>query len=196
MGLFEFKDKGNMTREEIDFLIDFLIARKEEGRPLPGLLGDLRAVRDPHGERRGGAREHVVARGHRHQGRGSPLRLRLPEGRHAGLARRPARSRPGSAARPSTKPTSTSTGGSTGWPGAFVARQGYYMSVPENVKKPPRAGRVGLLVRRASPPRRSCPTPSAPSSWSRARSATAARTGTASATSRYGTRSWTRTTTS
>ena len=31
LGLFKFKDKGNMTREEIDFLIDFLIAKKEEG---------------------------------------------------------------------------------------------------------------------------------------------------------------------
>ena len=31
MGLYQFKDKGNMTREEIDFLIDFLIEKKDNG---------------------------------------------------------------------------------------------------------------------------------------------------------------------
>ena len=31
MGLFKFKDKGNMTKVEIDFLIDFLIKKKKEG---------------------------------------------------------------------------------------------------------------------------------------------------------------------
>ena len=39
LGLYKFKDKGNMTREEIDFLIDFLIKRRKKvisghsGRP-------------------------------------------------------------------------------------------------------------------------------------------------------------------
>ena len=35
-----------------------------------------------------------------------------------------------------------------GWPAAFVARQGYYHSIPDNAKKYLEARRVGLLVRR------------------------------------------------
>ena len=31
LGLMKFGDKGNMTRKEIDFLVDFLIKKKNKG---------------------------------------------------------------------------------------------------------------------------------------------------------------------
>ena len=87
LGIFTFKDKGNMTREEIDFLIDFLIEKKREGH--------FRAFWETFGQSvnlmvsgEGGPGEHVVAGRHRDQGRRGSLHLRLPEGGDARLARR------------------------------------------------------------------------------------------------------------
>ena len=68
MGLFEFKDKGNMTREEIDFLIDFLIEKKKAGH-FRAFWETFGQSVNAHGERRSRSGEHVVARGHRDQGR-------------------------------------------------------------------------------------------------------------------------------
>ena len=49
LGLKKFGDKGNMTKAEIDFLIDYLIPLKKVW-PLPCVLGELRSVREPDGE--------------------------------------------------------------------------------------------------------------------------------------------------
>ena len=51
----------------------------------------------------------------------------------------------------------------SGWAGAFVARQGYYMSTPRKHAGVSRPGRVGLLVRRETRGARPAPTRSAPS---------------------------------
>ena len=133
MGLFTFKDKGNMTRPEIDFLIDFLITRKKEGH--------FRAFWETFGQS-----VNLMVNGEvalesmwspavtAIKAEGVPCVYAFPKeglrGWHGGLA------------------ISAKVSGKTldrcydyinwwlsGWAGAFVARQGYYMSVPENVKK-------------------------------------------------------------
>ena len=85
LGLYKFKDKGNMTREEIDFLINFLIEKKQEGF-FPGVLGDIRAIGQPDGVGRSGAGKHVVAGGDRGEGGRRAVHLREPERGHARLA--------------------------------------------------------------------------------------------------------------
>ena len=85
----------------------------QEGRALPRLLGKLRPIGQSDGQRRSGAGEHVVAGRCRDPGRRRALRLCVPQGGHARLARRSGRSPRRSRASNSTKPTSTSTGGST-----------------------------------------------------------------------------------
>ena len=133
LGLFTFKDKGNMTKAEIDFLIDFLIKRKDEGH--------FRAFWETFGQS-----VNLMVSGEvaiesmwspavtAIKAEGVPCVYAYPKegmrGWHGGLA------------------ISAKTSGKrldqayeyvnwwlSGWPGAFVARQGYYMSVPENVKK-------------------------------------------------------------
>ena len=133
LGLYKFKDKGNMTREEIDFLIDFLIEKKDAGhfRAFWETFGQsvtlmvngevaLESMWSP-------AVTAVKAEG-------VPCIYASPKegmrGWHGGLA------------------ISARTTGAQldqayeyinwwldGWAGAFVARQGYYMSIPENVRK-------------------------------------------------------------
>ena len=133
MGLIKFKDKGDMTRPEIDFLIDFLIARKKEGH--------FRAFWETFGQS-----VNLMVSGEvaiqsmwspavtAVKAEGVPCVYAFPKegmrGWHGGLA------------------ISGKTSGKrldaaydyinwwlSGWGGAFVARQGYYMSVPDNVKK-------------------------------------------------------------
>jgi putative spermidine/putrescine transport system substrate-binding protein len=132
MGLYQFKDKGNMTREEIDFLIDFLIQKKKEGH--------FRAFWETFGQS-----VNLMVSGEvvlesmwspavtAIKAEGVPTIYAFPKegmrGWHGGLA------------------ISAQVSGErldqayeyinwwlSGWPGAFVARQGYYMSVPDNVK--------------------------------------------------------------
>ncbi len=132
LGLYTFKDKGNMTKEEIDFLIDFLIEKKQEGyfRAFWETFGQsvnlmvsgevvLQSMWSP-------AVTAVRAEG-------VPCVYASPKegmrGWHGGLA------------------ISASASGARldqcyeyinwwldGWPGAFVARQGYYTSIPDNIK--------------------------------------------------------------
>ena len=87
LGIFKFKDKGDMTREEIDFLIDFLIKKKQEGH--------FRAFWETFGQSVNlmvngevALGKHVVAGGDRDQGRRRQMRLCEPERGHARLARR------------------------------------------------------------------------------------------------------------
>jgi putative spermidine/putrescine transport system substrate-binding protein len=132
LGLYQFKDKGNMTREEIDFLIDFLIQKKKEGH--------FRAFWETFGQS-----VNLMVSGEvvlesmwspavtAIKAEGVPTIYAFPKegmrGWHGGLA------------------ISAQVSGErldqayeyinwwlSGWPGAFVARQGYYMSVPDNVK--------------------------------------------------------------
>ena len=133
MGLYQFGDKGNMTREEIDFLMDFLIEKKKEGH--------FRAFWETFGQS-----VNLMVSGEvvlqtmwspavtAVKAEGVPCIYAFPKegmrGWHGGLA------------------ISAQVSGErldqayeyinwwlSGWPGAFVARQGYYMSVPENVQK-------------------------------------------------------------
>jgi putative spermidine/putrescine transport system substrate-binding protein len=132
LGLYQFKDKGNMTREEIDFLIDFLIEKKKEGH--------FRAFWETFGQS-----VNLMVSGEvvlesmwspavtAIKAEGVPTIYAFPKegmrGWHGGLA------------------ISAQVSGArldqayeyinwwlSGWPGAFVARQGYYMSVLDNVK--------------------------------------------------------------
>ncbi len=133
LGLYKFKDKGNMTREEIDFLIGFLIKKKKEGH--------FRAFWETFGQSVNLMVSGEVALESMWspavtaiKAEGVPCVYASPKegmrGWHGGLA------------------ISAKTTGKKldmaydyinwwldGWAGAFVARQGYYMSVPENVKK-------------------------------------------------------------
>jgi len=132
MGLHTFKDKGNMTRAEIDILIDFLIEKKQEGyfRAFWETFGQsvnlmvsgevaLESMWSP-------AVTAVKAEG-------VPCVYANPKegmrGWHGGL---------GISAKVSGKQLDQCyeyiNWWLDGWAGAFVARQGYYMSVPDNVK--------------------------------------------------------------
>ena len=133
MGLFKFKDKGDMTREEIDFMVEFLIDKKKEGH--------FRAFWETFGQS-----VNLMVSGEvvlesmwspavtAIKAEGVPcIYADLKEGYrgwHGGVAI-------------SAKATGKALDQAydyinwwlDGWAGAFVARQGYYMSVPDNVKK-------------------------------------------------------------
>jgi len=133
LGLKKFGDKGNMTKAEIDFLIDYLIPLKKAGH--------FRAFWENFGQS-----VNLMVNGEvvlesmwspavaAIQAEGVPCVYAFPKegmrGWHGGLA------------------ISSKVKGKqldqayeyinwwlAGWPGAFVARQGYYISVPENAKK-------------------------------------------------------------
>ena len=133
LGLMKFGDKGNMTREEIDFLIDFLIEKKKAGH--------FRAFWETFGQSVNLMVSGEVALESMWspavtaiKAEGVPCIYASPKegmrGWHGGLAI-------------SAKVTGKQLDQAyeyinwwlSGWPGAFVARQGYYMSVPDNVKK-------------------------------------------------------------
>jgi putative spermidine/putrescine transport system substrate-binding protein len=133
LGLRTFGDKGNMTKEEIDFLIGFLIEKKQAGhfRAFWETFGQsvnlmvsgevvLESMWSP-------AVTAIKAEGVRCIYASPKEGMR---GWHGGLA------------------ISANASGAaldqayeyinwwlSGWAGAFVARQGYYMSVPSNVQK-------------------------------------------------------------
>ena len=132
LGLFKFKDKGNMTKAEIDFLIDFLIKKKKEGH--------FRAFWETFGQSVNLMVSGEVALESMWspavtaiKAEGVPCVYAFPKegmrGWHGGCAI-------------SAKVTGAALDACYeyinwwlgGWPGAFVARQGYYMSVPDNVK--------------------------------------------------------------
>lgn len=133
MGLLKFKDKGNMTKQEIDFLVNFLIQKKREGH--------FRAFWESFGQSvtlmTGGEvvlesmwSPAVTAI----KAEGVPCIYASPKegmrGWHGGLAI-------------SAKVKGRQLDAAyeyinwwlDGWPGAFVARQGYYTSAPDLVKK-------------------------------------------------------------
>ena len=133
LGLFKFKDKGNMTKAEIDFLIDFLIKKKKAGH--------FRAFWETFGQSVNLMVSGEVAL----ESMWSPAVTAIKaegvkcvyafpkegmRGWHGGMSI-------------SAKVTGKRLDQAyeyidwwlSGWPGAFVARQGYYMSVPDNVKK-------------------------------------------------------------
>ena len=131
----KYGDKGNMTKEEIDKTIDKLIELKKAGH-FRALLDHLRRVGQPDGLRRGGDPVDVVAGGHRGaRAQGIHVRLRAAQGRLSRLGQRPGADERISRASSSTPPTSISTGTMSGWQGGFIAKQGYYSSVPETAKK-------------------------------------------------------------
>ena len=133
LGIFEFGDKGNMTREEIDFLVDFLIEKKQAGH--------FRAFWETFGQS-----VNLMVNGEvvlesmwspavtAIKAEGVPCVYAFPKegmrGWHGGCA---------ISAKASGKALDQAyeylNWWLDGWAGAFVARQGYYMSVPDNVKK-------------------------------------------------------------
>ena len=83
-GDIKYGDKGNMTPEEIDKTIEILIDAKRQ-RAVPGVLDHLRRVGEPDGLGRGGAAVDVVAGGHSRALARHRLLLRAAEGRLSGL---------------------------------------------------------------------------------------------------------------
>jgi putative spermidine/putrescine transport system substrate-binding protein len=133
LGLKKFGDKGNMTKPEIDFLVDYLIGKKKEGH--------FRAFWENFGQS-----VNLMVNGEvalesmwspavtAIRAEGVPCVYAFPKegmrGWHGGLAI-------------SAKVTGKQLDQAyeyinwwmAGWAGAFVARQGYYHSIPDNVKK-------------------------------------------------------------
>ena len=133
MGLMKYGDKGNMTKGEIDKLIDFLIIKKQEGH--------FRAFWETFGQS-----VNLMVNGEvaiesmwspavtAIKAEGIPCVYASPKegmrGWHGGCA---------ISAKAEGKALDQAyeylNWWLDGWAGAFVARQGYYMSVPDNVKK-------------------------------------------------------------
>jgi putative spermidine/putrescine transport system substrate-binding protein len=133
LGLKKFGDKGNMTKAEIDFLIDYLIPLKKKGH--------FRAFWETFGQS-----VNLMVNGEvalesmwspavaAIQAEGVPCVYAFPKegmrGWHGGLA---------ISAKVRGKQLDQAyeyiNWWLAGWAGAFVARQGYYHSVPDNVKK-------------------------------------------------------------
>ena len=133
LGVMKFGDKGNMTKAEIDGLIDFLIKKKKDGH--------FRAFWETFGQS-----VNLMVSGEvaiesmwspavtAIKAEGIPCVYASPKegmrGWHGGLAI-------------SSKVTGAKLDQCyeyinwwlDGWAGAFVARQGYYTSIPENIKK-------------------------------------------------------------
>jgi putative spermidine/putrescine transport system substrate-binding protein len=133
LGLKKFGDKGNMTKPEIDFLIDYLIPLKKAGH--------FRAFWENFGQS-----VNLMVNGEvalesmwspavaAIQAEGVPCVYAFPKegmrGWHGGLA---------ISAKVKGKQLDQAyeyiNWWLAGWPAAFVARQGYYHSIPENAKK-------------------------------------------------------------
>ncbi len=133
LGLKKFGDKGNMTKAEIDFLIDYLIPLKKAGH--------FRAFWENFGQS-----VNLMVNGEvalesmwspavaAIQAEGVPCVYAFPKegmrGWHGGLA---------ISAKVKGKQLDQAyeyiNWWLSGWAGAFVARQGYYHSIPENAKK-------------------------------------------------------------
>lgn len=133
LGLHKFKDKGNMTKKEIDILTDFLIKKKREGH--------FRAFWETFGQSVNLMVSGEVALESMWspavtaiKAEGVPCVYAFPKegmrGWHGGV---------GISAKVTGKRLDAAyeylNWWLDGWAGAFVARQGYYMSVPDNVKK-------------------------------------------------------------
>jgi putative spermidine/putrescine transport system substrate-binding protein len=133
MGLMKFKDKGDMTKAEIDKLIAFLIKKKKEGH--------FRAFWETFGQSVNLMVSGEVALQSMWspavtavKAEGVPCVYAFPKegmrGWHGALA---------ISAKVKGKKLDAAydyiNWWLSGWAGAFVARQGYYMSVPANVKK-------------------------------------------------------------
>lgn len=132
LGIIKFKDRGNMTRQEIDVLVDFLIKKKKEGH--------FRAFWESFGQSVNLMTSGEVVL----QSMWSPAVTAVnAEGVKCIYAapKEGMRGWHGSIAisakvkgRQLDQAYEYINWWLTGWPGAFVARQGYYMSAPQNVK--------------------------------------------------------------
>lgn len=132
LGLIKFKDKGNMTRQEIDILADFLIKKKKEGH--------FRAFWESFGQSVNLMTSGEVVL----QSMWSPAVTAVNAEGVKCIYAAPKEGMRGwhGALAISAKLKGRQLDQAyeyinwwlTGWPGAFVARQGYYMSAPQNVK--------------------------------------------------------------
>lgn len=132
LGLIKFKDKGNMTRQEIDFLADFLIKKKKEGH--------FRAFWESFGQSVNLMTSGEVVL----QSMWSPAVTAVNAEGVKCIYAAPKEGMRGwhGAIAISAKLKGRQLDQAyeyinwwlTAWPGAFVARQGYYMSAPQNVK--------------------------------------------------------------
>ena len=185
MGLITFKDKGNMSRQEIDFLIDVLIKKKKQGH--------FRAFWENFGQ----SVNLMVSGEVAVQSMWSPAVSAVQAGAYPASMPSPRRacaagmagwrSRPRRRARSWMRPMTTSTGGSTAGPGRSSRARAITCPRPR-----PRARtsirRSGITGTTASPPPRTCRTRSATPSSPRAMSGMAAPIGRGSRKSRCGTR--------
>ena len=131
-GKHKYKDKGNMTKAEIDLTTKVLIEAKKAG-PVPRVLEGLQREREPDGLRRDGHPVHVVAR--RDQGALDGRGMHLPAAQ-GGLSRVGGRLR-----LPKTLKGKKLDAAYefvnwflSGWAGAFLNRQGYYSAVLDTAK--------------------------------------------------------------
>ena len=132
LGVHTFGDKGNMTRAEIDLLVGFLIERKRAGHFAGFWETETESAA-------------LMASGR--AALGSMWSPAIAEARARGVNCVQASPREGMRGWHGGLAISARTEGAqldrahawidwwlSGWAGAFVARQGYYMSVPENVR--------------------------------------------------------------
>ena len=133
-GDIKYGDKGNMTKEEIDKTIAILIELKK-ARSVPRLLDDLRRVGEPDGLGRSGDPVHVVAGGDR----GAFARHSLLSTCRSRKAIAPGRAGLGLMAHLDGLKLDAAyeylNWYLSGWQGGFIAKQGYYSSVPETAKQ-------------------------------------------------------------
>lgn len=132
LGLIKFKDKGDMTKKEIDFLVDFLIKKKQEGH--------FRAFWETFGQ----SVNLMVSGEVVLQSMWSPAVTAVNAEGVPCIYASPKEGMRGwhGALTISAKVTGKKLDQAyeylnwwlDGWAGAFVARQGYYMSAPEPVK--------------------------------------------------------------
>ena len=132
LGIHEFGDKGNMTRAEIDILVEFLIAKKRAGHFAGFWETETESVELmlSGGAALGSMWAPAIAAV---RAQGAPCVQASPaegmRGWHGGLAI-PARTQGAQRDRA----YAWLNWWLSGWAGAFVARQGYYMSTPENTR--------------------------------------------------------------
>ena len=131
-GDIKYGDKGNMTQEEIDKTIEILIEAKE--RPVPRVLDHLRRVGQPDGLGRGVLQSMWSPAVTAVRSRGIDCYyVPLKEGYRAW----------GSCIAPMAHLSGLKLDAAyeylnwyqSGWQGGFIAKQGYYTSVPETAKQ-------------------------------------------------------------
>ncbi len=149
-GLIKYGNKGNMTKEEIDFTCNKLIELKKAGQ-FPRDLDDIRSVRAVDGGGRGRHSIDVVTGCCRRPREGNSLRLCGGYFKNGKEGYRGWCNGMGLMKHLSGKKLDAAyeylNWYLSGWQGGFVARYGYLQPGAFDGQEVPDAGRMGLLVR-------------------------------------------------